>query len=365
MELEKTIEKYYAPKKGNDLLIEMIKKKLNEQFGVDELTLAVGSGRSSYRKEFETLLTTPLFNSITSEKYFSNRLDTIKKYLAPNNRTDLKTDEFIATFIFLQEFDKILREYESEDPRQAGFKFETLFTVLFRGVQLSGSDITDAEILEPRAFARFSYKFYSEARRHKLNGSLFNLLRMMSEDKDVVYFICLKNLPASKFTFYSFLVTPDNFYSILKKNTAVYSRFLSDFEVPNNVNGQRLARMMMEHMLNKFQGRTAETTTELFDRDFLDNIYSLKSLSNRLPKYNNILCSFEGDIMIDSRIINEAKQQYKNHELGKIEKLLRDVNLLSKEMLFFFAESGGEKERLNIIDTIEDIDQSFKDITEK
>lgn len=365
MELEKAIEKYYATKKGNDLLIEMIKKKLNEQLGVDELTLAVGSGKSEYRKEFETLLTTPLYNSITSEKYFSNRLDTIKKYLAPNNRTDLRTDEFVATFIFLQEFDKILREYESEDPRQAGFKFETLFTVLFRGVQLNGSDITDAEILEPRAFARFSYKFYSEARRHKLNGSLFNLLRMMSEDKDVVYFVCLKNLPASKFRFFSFLVTPDNFYSILKKSTDVYSRFLSDFEAPNDISGQKLARMMMEHMLNKSQGQRIETSTELFDRAFLENVYGLTSLSNRLPKYNNILCSFEGDIMIDSRIINEAKQQYKNHELGKIGKLLRDVNLLSKEMLFFFAESGGEKERLNIIDTIEDIDQSFKDITEK
>ena len=68
--------------------------------------------------------------------------------MSPNGRQDLRTDEFVATFVFLQEFDKILREYESEDPRQAGFKFETLFTVLFRGVQLNGSDITDAEMKE-------------------------------------------------------------------------------------------------------------------------------------------------------------------------------------------------------------------------
>ena len=108
MNLEKLIEKHFAPKKGNELLIEMIESKLNEQFGVDELTLSVGAGKSQYRREFDTLLTTPFYNSITSEKYFSNRLNTIKKYLNPKNRVDLRTVEFIATFVFLQEFDKDL-----------------------------------------------------------------------------------------------------------------------------------------------------------------------------------------------------------------------------------------------------------------
>jgi len=364
MNLEKLIEKHFAPKKGNELLIEMIESKLNEQFGVDELTLSVGAGKSEFRKEFETLLTTPLYNSITSEKYFSNRLDTIKKYLNPKNQVDLRTDEFVATFVFLQEFDKILREYESEDPRQAGFKFETLFTVLFRGVQLNGSDITDAEILEPRAFARFSYKFYSEARRHRLDGSLHNLLRMMSEGKEVVYFICLKNLPASRFRFYSFLVTPDNFYTILKRSTDVYSRFLSDFQLPDGVGGQELASLMLKHMIGKSGGQKIETSTELFDRAFLDKVYSLTSLGQNLAEYNNTLCSFEGDIMINTRIIVEAKQQYKDHELGRIGKLLEDVNKLNKQMLYFFATSSGGEDRNRIIDTIEDIDETFRDITD-
>jgi hypothetical protein len=363
MSLEKLIESHYAPKKGNDLLIKLIESKLNEAFGTDELTLAVGAGKSEYREEFEMLLTTPLYNSITSEKYFSNRLDTIKKYLNPKNRVDLRTDEFVATFIFLQEFDKILREYESEDPRQAGFKFETLFTVLFRGIQLNGSDITDAEILEPRAFARFSYKFYSESRRHRLDGSLHNLLRMMSENKEVVYFVCLKNLPASKFRFYSFLVTPDNFYSILKRSTDVYNRFLSDFQAPDGIVGQELASLMLDHMIGKSGGQKIETSTELFDRTFLDKVYNLTSLGQNLPEYNNTLCSFEGEIMINTAIISDAKNQYKQHELGRVGKLLEDVNKLNKQMLYFFATSSGGEDRTNIIDTINDIDVSFKEIT--
>ena len=364
MNLEKLIEKHFAPKKGNELLIEMIESKLNEQFGVDELTLSVGAGKSQYRREFDTLLTTPLYNSITSEKYFSNRLNTIKKYLNPKNRVDLRTDEFIATFVFLQEFDKILREYESEDPKQAGFKFETLFTVLFSGIQLNGIDITDAEIKEDKAFSRFSYKFYSESRKYRLDGSLHNLLRMMSQNKEVVYFICLKNLPESNFRFYSFKVAPDNFYSILKKSTDVYNRFLSDFELPDGVGGQELASLMLKHMIGKSGGQKIDTSTELFNKNFLDQVYNLTSLGKNLENYNNILCSFEGDIMINTTIIFDAKQQYRNHELGRIGKLLEDVNKLNKQMLYFFATSSGGEDRNRIIDTIEDIDETFRDITD-
>ena len=187
MNLEKIVENYYAPKKGNDILVQLIEKKLQESFGTSELTLGVGSAKSPYRSEFDKLLTTPLFISIQNKNYFKERLNTIKYYLDPREKHDLRTDEFIATFIFLQEFDKILREYETEDPRQAGFKFETLFTVLFRGIQLNGVDITDAEIKEPKALARFSYKFYSNTRKYRLDGSLYNLIKMMSENKDVVY----------------------------------------------------------------------------------------------------------------------------------------------------------------------------------
>ena len=33
MNLEKLIESHFAPKKGNDLLIQLIENKLNEEFG--------------------------------------------------------------------------------------------------------------------------------------------------------------------------------------------------------------------------------------------------------------------------------------------------------------------------------------------
>jgi hypothetical protein len=361
MDLEKLIESHYAPKKGQDLLIKLIESKLNEQFGTDELTLAVGAGKSEFREEYDKLLTTPIYTSITSERYFSNRLDTIKKYLSPKGRQDLRTDEFIATFVFLQEFDKILREYEGEDPRQAGFKFETLFTVLFRGVQINGSDITDAEILEPRAFARFSYKFYSINRRLRLDGSLHNLLRMMAEGKDVVYFVCLKNPP--NFKFYSFLVQPENFYKILKKSTDIYRKYFTDFQPQEGLEGTQLAASMLEHMRSKFGTAKAETSTELFDATFLNQIYNLSQLNTNLSEYNNIRCSYEGEIDISTKIIFKAKLEYKDLELGRVGKLLEDANKLNKKMLIFFASPSAEDQRQNIIDTIQDIDGTFKDIT--
>ena len=43
MNLEELIESHFAPKKGNDLIIQLIENKLNEAFGTDELTLSVGS----------------------------------------------------------------------------------------------------------------------------------------------------------------------------------------------------------------------------------------------------------------------------------------------------------------------------------
>lgn len=361
MSLEKLIESYYAPKKGNELLIQLIESKLNESFVTGELTLGVGSGRSPYRAEFDRLLTTPLFVSIQSDKYFTERLDTIKYYLDPREKQDLRTDEFIATFIFLQEFDKILREYESEDPRQAGFKFETLFTVLFRGIQLNGVDITDAEIKEPKAFARFSYKFYSIKRQYKLNGSLYNLLRMMSENKEVVYFICLKNPPT--FRFYSFLVTPENFYSILKKSTIVYNKFFSNYQPPQGLQGSELARNMLEHMSTIFKQRQEETTTELFDQQFLSKVYSLTGTAQNISEFSNTLASFEGDIQISTDIINDAKKLYREHELGKIGNLLTRTHQLNRQMLEFFAIGGEERERLSIVDSINDIGEDFDKIT--
>lgn len=361
MDLEKLIESHFAPRKGNELLIKLIETKINEQFGTDELTLSVGAGKSEYREEFDKLLTTPIYRSITSARYFSDRLDTIKKYLSPKGREDLRTDEFIATFVFLQEFDKILREYESEDPRQAGFKFETLFTVLFKGIQINGSDITDAEITEPRAFARFSYKFYSASRRLRLDGSLHNLLRMMAEGKEVVYFVCLKSPPV--FTFYSFLVQPENFYKILKRSTDTYQKYFNDYQPQEGLQGTKLAASMLEHMRLKFGQARAETSTELFDATFLNQIYSLKELNTTLLAYDNIRCSYEGDISISAKIIFDAKMEYRELELGRVGKLLEDANKLNKKMLMFFATESGGRERQSIIDTIQDIDGSFKEIT--
>jgi len=363
MNLEKLLDNYYAPKKGNELLIKLIENKLNEQFGTDELTLAVGAGKSEYREEFDKLLTTPIYRSITDARYFSDRLDTIKKYLTPKGRQDLKTDEFIATFVFLQEFDKILREYESEDPRQAGFKFETLFTVLFRGVQINGTDITDAEISErnKEVFARFSYKFYSSSRRLRLDGSLHNLIRMMAEGKDVVYFVCLKSPPV--FRFYSFLIQPENFYKILKRSTETYQKYFNDYQPQQGLRGTELAVSMLEHMRSKFGQARAETSTELFDATFLNQIYSLTELNTTLPAYDNIRCSYEGDISISAKIIFDAKMEYRELELGRVGKLLEDANKLNKKMLMFFATESGGRERQNIIDTIQDIDGTFRDIT--
>jgi len=362
MELEKLVDEYYAPKKGNELLVRLIEARLSESFGVDELTLGVGSGRSEFRREFDELLTTPIYHSIISDKYFFNRLETIKKYLDPRGHTDLRTDEFVATFIFLQEFDKILREYENEDPRQAGFKFETLFTVLFRGVQLNGSDITDAEIVEPRVLARFSYKFYSAQRRYRLDGSMHNLLRMMAEGKDVVYFICLKSPP--NFKFYSFLVEPENFYSIIKKSTEMYGRYFSDFQRPEQIGGQELAALMLEHMKKKFGPARAETTTELFDQNFLSEVYNLTQLNATLANFSNTKCSYEGDISISAKIIYEAKLKYRDHELGRIGKLLEEVNALNKQMLNFFAVNSSSENKMSIIGTIDNIEDSFKEITQ-
>ncbi len=364
MNIDKMIEEYYAPKKGNEFLIKLIESKLTEAFGTDEMTLAVGSGRSEFREEFDVLMTSPLFASIKTDKYFTHRLDIIKKYLNPQERSDLRTDEFIATFIFLHEFDKILREYESEDARQAGFKFETLLTVLLSGIQVNGIDITDAEIFERGTSKKMSFKFYKHSRKYRIDGSLYNLLNMFARGEEVTYFVCLKNPPS--FSFYSFTVTPNNFFKCIKKATNMYQMYFRDFTNEGNAVGSDLAKAMIEHMTNKTLGtRKEESTTELFDQQFLQTVYSLNGVGETLSNFDGAKASFEGDIQISNDIIVEAKLLYRNHELGKIGSLLEDTNKLNKQMLAFFALNGGKQESDAVLNNIDSLGQRFHEITNK
>ena len=115
MSLEKLIESHYAPKKGNELLVKLIESKLNEDFNipVPEITAGIGKGEvKDLRKIYQDMLSTPLGRNITKKTSMKERIDIINQYLDPqkSNIPNMNLQDFIASFIYIQEFEKIIRE---------------------------------------------------------------------------------------------------------------------------------------------------------------------------------------------------------------------------------------------------------------
>ena len=167
MSLEKLIESYYAPKKGNDLLIKLIESKINEAYSIqnieqaqkpidpkdklfygDERTLKLPiirfskqiGRKNNYERSFLELVVSNIAKiSGSAEERMEQRISAIQKFLDPNTGIDpnIKISEIMSYCILVEAFYHLINDY---DATVAGDLFEPLFAAMFDGTIVEGEN---------------------------------------------------------------------------------------------------------------------------------------------------------------------------------------------------------------------------------
>ena len=419
MNLEKLIESHYAPKKGNDLLVKLIESKLNEVFdiSVPELTAGIARGDvKDLREAYKDLMSTPLGNAIKNKASMKERIDIINQYLDPkaSSIANMNLQQFIASFIYIQEFEKIIREYDPYDPKMSGMRHEMLSTVIMDGVEIFGVKIPDAVIEEKN----FSFKYISKAGKAgskginketgklasyaypAVEGSFYNFLELMSEGDTVVYLLCLKSAPVYEFK--AFNVTPDNFMSILNTQGKFKEAFKATHQLTDSIktsvglsslnnkteinlsyyddivlfrnDKQKLAKLIMELI-----GKDLYSMI-LFTPDFLKTLanntstapaiyspqisYYERSTKNlKQVTWGGVPYNHQGTLVIDPEKMQDIKDAYKGTIYEKVFDFFKEGETLLTNVRDFLSKNTTVEESMRIKDSIEEIKQKFTDIS--
>jgi hypothetical protein len=411
MKLEEAIERYYAPKKGNDYLVKLIEAKLNEDLGipVPEMTPKIATAREKEARDtYRRILSDPL--KTRNSASLKERIATINQYLHPERldvREDLNLQKFVAVFTFIQEFEKIIREYDSEDPKMAGMRFEMLTTLLVDGVELFGLMITDTLIREKEGEApkELSIKFISKFGTHGypiIDGSFLNLMEMLSKEQSVIYVLCLKNSP--KYEFRAFEITPDNFMGIINHNTAIYERLASfNIDVTDGlkrelekygITPQRdkfnfgvyedlLMFKGKQHVLAKFmfsylpqELKRVNLLTPAFEttlRDLSEGIHTInptrdyRSLEGGVKQitWDSVICKNEGAIVVSREAIEQTKKAYESTIYENVFNFFKNSEKLLGDVRDFFSSQGINRKAEEIGQDIGQLQKDFYGIAEE
>lgn len=386
MNLEKLIESHYAPKKGNDLLVKLIDSKLQESLGipVPEITPGVATGKEKdLRKIYKTVLSSPLSTNIKQQTSMKERINIINKYLHPEKfeQQDLKLDEFMATFIFIQEFEKIIREYDAPDldPKMAGMRFEMLTTVLLDGIELFGEMITDTVV----AGENFSIKFIAERSKKQshpiIDGSLYNLLEMFKNGQKVIYLLCLKSFPNYKFK--AFYLTENNFSSILNFYSTPMLRYFDKNLTQNQLDELKKdgiivdvkSRIFNVNVISQFENKgkllakhlqsimgDVKERIQLFTPDFCRFI---AEVSTDREYYVNIACSDQGRLAVSKTIIENVIYKYQKSVYEKVFKFFENSERLMNDVRDYFSSEGKTVKAISVIKDMEHLKQDFKELS--
>ena len=395
MDLEKLIEKRYASKHGKDILLRLIETKMNEGLGipVPEITPGIASGKEEeLRRNYKRALSNPLLRISKKQTSMRDRVNIFNKYMYPERfgEKDFTLEEFMATFIFMQEFEKIIREYDPYDPKMAGMRFEMLATVLLDGIELFGVGITDSVI----AGENFSMKFIAErqwGKKHPIiEGSLYNLLEMLKKGERVIYFLCLKRHP--NYFFRAFYLTEDNFINALNMDGAQFRSLINygalelsrdDFlelrEAGIDIreddktlyrpgiiesfkgNGKLLAKYLQRCLKGNLKAvplLSPELST------FIMDIKGVAEYFNGNPdKGDPVACSNQGTLVISQDILEKVKEGYRESMYSKIFDFFENSERLVNDFRDFFASSSKSSTATSIIKDIDYLKEDFKNIS--
>ena len=220
MNLEELIDSYYAPKKGNDLLIRLIESKLNEQaFGTiyskARINLLSGNPDTEAYKELQSLFS-GLFKS--PGELLVDRLATVNSFLSAD-KTQVKSFPINVAFssiLLIQELKEALEKLEASS---AGFQMETIIAQIIQGSKLANNSIVDVVKVQKKGedeFVRdYSLKTLS-ATSLKIKGSFLNLCKKfanLDRNEEYEYLIITKDVKNGIYRFYEWVLPYENFFT--------------------------------------------------------------------------------------------------------------------------------------------------------
>lgn len=215
MSLEKLIESYYAPKKGNELLIQLIENKLEEQLGIPKVfvpsPIDIESGKkgtASYQEYVELLK-----NIKTNSPFLWQRIERVNMFLKDPKRIikNANIKQAFSSFLLIQEIKENLERLE---PTMAGFQAETIIAQLIDGSKEANNGAVDVESQE---FGGFQIKTLKESNL-SVGGSFKNVVNFYKQrNEEYNYIIILKSSKVGIYYFYAFLLS--------------FQEFLNEFEL--------------------------------------------------------------------------------------------------------------------------------------
>jgi hypothetical protein len=218
MNLEELIDSYYAPKKGNELLIQLIESKLNERdlsipkiFVTSPVDIESGKLGTLANKEYLELLK----NIKGGSPYIWQRLQKVNTFLKEPKKIikNASIKKAFSSFLLVQEIKENLERLE---PSMAGFQAETIIAQLIDGSKEANNGAVDVESQE---FGGFQIKTLVEkdlekkdARDPAVGGSFTQIIDFYQRrNEEYNYIIILKSRTKGIYYFYTFSLSFQDF----------------------------------------------------------------------------------------------------------------------------------------------------------
>lgn len=220
MNLEELLDNYYAPKKGNELLVKLIESKLEEQafgpiYSKSRINLLSGDPSTEAYKELQGLFS-GLFKG--EGELLSDRIASVNSFLQAD-KTQVKEFPINVAFssiLLIQELKEALEKLEAST---AGFQMETIVAQLIQGSKLANNSIVDVVKVQRKGEEEF-VKDYSiktlSATSLKIKGSFLNLCKKFAaigKNEEYEYLIITKDTKNGIYKFYEWVLPYESFFT--------------------------------------------------------------------------------------------------------------------------------------------------------
>jgi len=285
MNLEELLDNYYAPKKGNELLIKLIENKLNEDvpkiFVPSPLDIEAGKGEIEGKQKKTAAYTeyTELLKNIKGNSPFLyQRIDKVNDFL-------LRPEKIIragnikrafSSFLLIQE---IRENLLNTDESVAGFQAETIMAQLIDGSNEANNGAVDIE--SQKVFkGGVQLKTLSardpdnpRSKDPKVGGSFTQLIEYYQESPNYFYIIILKDRTPGIYRFFTFELNLKGFLEKLE-----LKNFKEEFRAyipPANFRG---SADTFQRFIKNLQDMFDPNTNQIF-------IPSLDKIQDQSPEY--------------------------------------------------------------------------------
>jgi hypothetical protein len=383
MNLEELIDNYYAPKKGNELLIQLIEARLNERdlsipkiFVTSPVDIESGKLGTEANKEYLELLK----NIKGGSPYIWQRLQKVNTFLKEPKKIikNASVKKAFSSFLLIQEIKENLERLE---PSMAGFQAETIIAQLMDGSKEANNGAVDVESQE---FGGFQIKTLVEKDLQKkdskdpaVGGSFTQIIDFYQRRKEEYnYIIILKSRTKGIYYFYTFALSFQDFLDKFeltnykrefrgyvpperfaqekdaKKTFQEFIEVLGNYFNPNNNNIFVPALIPTtsttpEDLLNRFnilkfleKKRRLIQGNEYYN---LDTTYSIKqSYISQIFKNRNTPgpgTTFLGELDLRDEVLKNLREEYKRSLTGKMFEVLDSLKDSVQSMNRYFATS--------------------------